>query len=321
MGYGFGGHIGVARETAWGSGTAVGSGNYIEALSEDISLSIDRFSHKAIIATLAEPDDTPGQRRIAGSIRAAGHPVSMGHFLKGALHSTSLTMVTSGVLMTTEFWSTATGADFSSEVPLQPFTFEIFRDVTSSVRYSGCLIDSLTLSIEANAALMMEATVIGRGQAVIAKTTPTFPGSPAKPFSFDTCSLSLGGAGTALIETLAIEINNNLEGIGALNLSTDIAKIRRTDHQMVNIRGTLDFTDVTEYLDFVNQTEQALNLSFTKANSFALVINIPRMVYTAFPLGIPGRERITVDFEGKGFYHTGSGTAIRAALTTTQSFF
>lgn len=319
MGYGFGGHIGFAKETSWGSGVA--ATDYVEALSEDISLSIERFSHKAIIATLAEPDDTPGLRRIAGNMRVPGHPVSIGHFLKGALHTKSLTTVLSGFLWTNDFFSTITGTDFSAEVPTQPYTLEIFRDVTSSVRYAGCLVNALNFSIEGNGALMCETEWIGRGQSVIARSTPTFPGSPSKPFSFDTASLSIGGAGTALIETLNISIKNNLEGIGALNLSTDIAKVRRNNHQMIDVSGTLDFTNVSEYLNFVNQAEQRLTLAFTKANSFALVFDIPRLVYTAFPLGIPGRERITVEFEGKGFQHQGSGTAIKVSLTTTSSVY
>ena len=124
-----------------------------------------------------------------------------------------------------------------------------------------------------------------------------------------------------MIETLAIEINNNFAGFGALNLSQYIAKIRRTDHQMVTLRGSIDFADMTEYLKFVNQTEQSLTLNFTKANSFGLFISLPRMVYTAYPLGAPGRERLLVNFEGKAFYHPGSGHAIKVALTTTNSSY
>ena len=319
MGYGFAGHIGLSRETNWGSGTSATS--YIEALSEDLTLSIDRFSHKAIIGSLAEPDDTAALRRVTGSVRFAAQPVALGHFLKGVLNTVSCTGVVSGTLMLNEFFTTAGGTDFSAEVPLQPWSFEVFRDVTTSVQYTGIQVDGLTLQVDQNAALMCEAKLIGRGAAPLAKTVPTFPGSPSKPFTFDSCSLSIGGAGTALIETLSIEINNNLQGLGALNLSTNIAKVRRSNHQMVTLRGTMDFATMTEYMNFVNQTEQAFTLSFTRANSFQLVVSLPRVVYTAFPLGIPGRERITVSMEGKAYFHTGSGHAIKASLTTINSYF
>jgi len=321
MAYGFAGHIGIARETSWGSGVAVTSGNYVEALSEDISLALDRFSYKAIIGSLSEPDDATGLYRVEGSMQFAAHPIAIGHFLKGVLHSYTQTTVVTNQLYTHEFVTTSGGADFSSDVPIQPYTFEIFRDVTSSHRYTGCCVNELTLTMEPNGPVMCEATVVGRGADVIAKTTPTFPSSPAKPFAFDTISLSIGGAGTALIESLELTISNNLEGFGALNLSQYVAKVRRTDHQMVNFSGTIDFTNVTEYLNFVNQTEQRMTISMTKAASFQMTIDIPRFVYTAYPLGIPGRERILTSFEGKGFVHPGSLNAIKVILSNCKSTY
>lgn len=318
MSYGFAGHIGLAKETNWGSGTS--ATHYIEAMSEDLSLSMERFAHKAIIGSLAEPDDVVGLRRIAGSINFSANPLALGHFLKGVFQSQISSQVVAGLWQTT-FQTTSGGADFDAQVPHQPYSLEIFRDVTSSIQYTGCLVDALVLKFETNQAVMCEARLIGRGQRAIAKTTPTFPSSPSKPFTFDTVSLSLGGAATALIESLEVEVSNNFVGLGALNLSTDIAKIRRDNHQMVNVKGTLDFTNIDEYLNFVNQTEQRMTISAFKPSSFGLVIDIPRMVYTAFPLGIPGRERITVDFTGKGFYNAGSGKAINVILTSTNSFF
>lgn len=315
MGYGFLGHIGLAKETNWGSGTA--ATDYVEALSEDLTLSIERFTHKNIFSSSGEPDDTPGLRRIAGTIVIPAHPVSLGHFLKGVLHSKDVS--STGGMFRNDFVTTSGGSDFSAEVPLQPFSFEIFRDVTSSVQYTGCVIDQLTISIRNGAAVTATANIIGRGSRTIAKTAPTFPSSPSKPFAFDTVSLSLGGAGTALIESMDVSIANNLEAMGALNLSTDVAKVRRNDFQMVNVTGTLDFNSMTEYQKFVDQTEQRMTVSMTKAASFAMVIDVPRLVYTAFPLGIPGKERIVVDFTGKGFVHPGSGNAIKVSLTTTKS--
>ena len=319
MSYGFAGHIGLAREANWGSGQVVT--DYLEALSEDFTLSIERFQHKAIIGTMGEPDDTPGLKRVEGNIRFAAQPQALGHFLKGTLHTASCTGIASGVLMLNDFFTTVGGNDFSSDVPLQPWTFEIHRDVTTSFRYTGVQMDSLTFNVENNAALMCEARMIGRAAEVCSKTVPTFPSTPSKPFAFDTCSLSLGGSGTALIETMTIEINNNLQGLGAMNLSQYIAKVRRNDHQMVTLRATMDFASAAEYYKFVNQTEQPMTLSWTKANSFQLVISMPRVVYTAFPLGIPGKERITVNMEGKAFVHTGSGHAIKVSLTTINSYF
>jgi hypothetical protein len=319
MAYGFAGHIGLAKESNWGSGVA--ATDYIEAMSEDLSLDLDRFPYKAIIASLSEPDDATGLYRVSGGMRFSAHPVAVGHFLKGVLHSYTQTTVVTGQQYNHVFVTTSGGADFDSQVPNQPYTFEIFRDVTSSQRYTGCLVNGLTFTMEPNGPVMCEATLVGRGADVIAKTIPTFPGSPSKPFAFDTISLAIAGGGTALIETLNLEITNNFEGFGALNLSQFIAKIRRTDHQMVNLSGTIDFTNLTEYLNFVNQTEQRFTVSMTKASSFQLIFDVPRVVYTAYPMGIPGKERILTSFTGKGFVHPGSLNAIKVTLTNVKSTY
>jgi hypothetical protein len=316
MSYGFAGHIGFARETTWGSATAVASGDYIEALSENISVDIERFGYKAIIGSMGEPDDATGLFRVAGTIRASAHPMQMLPFLKSCLHSVTTTSL-SGPLYQHAFITTSGGADFSSDCPVQPYTIEVFRDVTSSMQYAGCVVNALAFTFQ-QGAVMLEASILGRSAASIAKTTPTFVSSPSKPFTFDTVSLSIGGAGTALIETLTVRVNNNLEAFGALNLSQYVAKVRRNNHQMVEVNGTLDFASLAEYYKFLNQTEQQLRVNVTRAASFSLLVDVPRLVYTAFPTGIPGRERLTVDFTGKGFVVTNSN-AIGITLTTVSS--
>lgn len=320
MAYGFLGFVGLTKETNWGSATSVLSGDFVEALSEDLQVTLERFPFKAMIASAGEPDDAVGLRRVAGSVRFAAHPVPLGTFLRSALHSYTQSTVLSGFLHSHVFVTTSGGSDFDSQVPIQPYTFEIHRDVTSSFIFGGGVVDSLTLNF-GQGAVMVDASIIARNVALSTKSTPTFPGSPSKPFTFDTVSLGLAGAGTALIETLAVKITNNLQGFGALNLSTDIAKIRRTNHQMVEVSGTIDFTNVTEYLNFLNQTEQRLTVSATKTSSFSLVVDIPRLVYTAYPVSVSGRERITTSFTGKGFVHPGSLNAIKISITNTRSSY
>jgi len=322
MGYGFAGFIGIARETNWGSGISVASGGYIEALNENLALSIDRFDYKNIIGTLAAPDDMAGVNRVAGDIAFAAHPVTLGYFLLSAFNQDTVTTVASGFLWTHSFKQpTDSGSAFSTTAPSVPYSIEVFRDVGTSVQYAGCLISALALNFAPNQAVQATASLIGRSQSIIAKTTPTFPNSPSKPFASDTVSLQLGGSATIKIEALNISIENQYEGIPALNNSTYIAMIRRTGHQMVNVTGTLDFTNHSEFDFFINQTETTLKVSATVAQSYQLTIDIPRFVYTAFPLGIRGKERVMVDFTGKGFYHSGSGTGIEIKLTTTRSFY
>lgn len=312
---GFLGFIGIAKESTWG--TAVAATDYADAFSENLSLTKERFDLKNLSGTFAEPDDAVGLDRVAGEIVTSGYPTILGMLLKSAFYSESGTVIQSGALWRTDFITTT--SEFSATAASQPYTLEIFRDVTSSHRYTGCIVNRLQMAIAPNAPLRLTASFIGQQASVIAKTTPTFPGSPLAPFTFDTCSASIGGAGTARLENVTISVDNLLSGTPALNASALIARIRRSAAQLVTISGQFDFTDNTEYNDFVAQTERAMKFTMTKASSFQFVVEMPRVVYTAFPLGIPGKDRLVVSFEGKARYLTSSALAISCQLTHTRS--
>lgn len=317
MGMGTAGFLGLAKETTWG--TPIGATDYVELFSESMALEIDRFEVKNIGAIYTEPDDMAGIRRIGGSVEFPVYPEVLTPFLRGVFNNPVVTTVLSGYLYTNTF-KTPT-ADFASEQPVAPYTFEVFRDVTSSFQYAGVCMNTLEFNVEPNNVLRCSAGVVGKVSSIVAKSTPSFVSSPTFPFAFDTCSISLGGAGTTLMEALTISIDGQIEGIPALNASTAVAKIRRTGPQIVGISGTVDFANLTEYNNFLNQTEQQMIVYFTQTASFSLKIDIPRMVYTAFPVAMGGRERTTVSFTGKARYHTGSATAIDVRLTNTSSGF
>lgn len=314
MGYGFAGHIGVARETAFG--TPVAAADYFEALSEGFILAKDRYDLKNIVGGYYEPDDAAGVNRIAGDILASGHPDIIGHWLYQALGVSSCSSI-AGVYQTI---FTSQQSDTGSDCALPSFTYEVSRNVTSAQQIAGACVSQLVLNCQPNQALRATATLIGKSQLHIARTVPSFPGSPVEAFTFDTASISLAGAATAKVEGFTLTINNQLQGIPALNNSANIARIRRGGPVMMTFGGTIAFDDITEYQDFINQTERAVKISFFKANSFSLILDMPRIVYTAFPNGMGGRERLTVAFESKLRYHTGSANAFKATLTNCKSY-
>ncbi len=315
-GAGFAGYIGFAKESS--GGTPVTATDFIEAFSESLSMSMDRFETANIVGgDFYEADDMAGVRRIAGDIVFAAHPEELGFFLRAAMGVQSNTVVESGFLHTHEFTMRTT--DFDQSYAQDPHTFEIFRDVTSAHQYYGGNINALQMNAVPNQDLRVTASVIAKGFDVVAAQTPTFTNSPVNPLAFDTCSVSIGGSATELVEALTVSIDSQLEGIGSLNNSTLIRGIRRSGPQMIRVNGTIAFENLTEYARFVDQTEFALAANFTRADSFSMLIELPRVIYQAFPLGIGGRERLTVDFTGMGRYHTGSQTAIKVSLTNTTS--
>lgn len=315
---GFLGFFGLAKEATWG--TAVAATDYMELMSENISTSIDRFPTRNIFGGNYEPDDYAGARRNGGSIVHAAHPVSIVHLLRGAFNNISQSSILSGFLYNASF--TGVRSEFADGVARQPYTLEINRNLSSgSHRYTGAVVNRLTLALAPNGPLVATAEFIAKTRSMIAATTPTYPGSSTDPYTFDTASFSIAGAGTAKLEGFQLVIDNQLEGILALNNTNEIARIRAQGPQMIRVSGTLDFSDNAEELDFIAQTERALTVSMTRANSFALTIDIPRLVYTAFPIGNPGRGRLTVGFDGTARWLASSLSAIRILATSTKSNF
>jgi len=314
-GQGLLGHIGIAKETTWG--TAIAATDYFEAMSEGVTPTPDRFETRNIIAGMYEPDDEAGVLRIAGDIAFAGHPIPLGFFLNGVLGNNSGSVVLSGFLFLNEF--TVRTDDINSLHPLPSYTLEVFRDIGSAQQFDGALFSAFQMAIQPNQDLRCTASVIAKDTRNLASTTASFPGSPVGMFQFDTCSVALNSVGVDIVEALTISIDNQLEGIPALNASTNIARIKRTGPPLIRVSGTVALEDITDYQRLINQTEIPLTVNMTKSNSFALLIEIPRVVYTGFPLGMAGRERQTVAFTGTGRYHTGSNQAIEVSLTNTKS--
>lgn len=312
------GFFGLGKEATWG--TRVAATDYVELLSENLTTGIDRFPTRNIFGGFYEPDDYAGVRRTAGSIVHAAHPVSVGHLLKAAFNNVSQSVILSGFLWNLHF--TGTKSEFADGVPRQPYSLEVNRNISSgSHSYAGALLNKLTLSLAPNQDLRCTAEWIAKTRAMIAATTPTFPGSSTDPFTFDTASVQIAGAANTRVEAFQLSIDNQLEGLPALNNSNEIARIRANGPQMIRISGTLDFADNQEELDFVNQTERSLILTLTRAQSFAMLIEVPRFVYTTFPVGMPGRDRQTIGFDGMARFVQSSLAAVRMVLTTIKSNF
>jgi hypothetical protein len=318
-GYGFAGHIGIGLETTWG--TAVAASEYFEAMSESVALSIDRFETRNIFGGYYEPDDAAGVHRVAGDIVLAGFPEAIGYPLAAVMGKSATVSLAANLHVTTFTMRKPADGNVSSAAPLPARTLEIFRDVTSAQQIGGVQFASMQIAGAINQDLRVTASVIGKSVTNITPTTPSFPGSSTDPFTFDTASVSIGGVGDARMESFNLSIDNQLEGVPSLNASNEIDRVRRTGPQMVRLSGTIEFDKIDDYENFVAQTERQIIINVTKADSFSLKIDLPRVVYTAFPLGMSDRGRQTVNLEGTGRYHTGSASAVEITLTTINSYF
>lgn len=294
----------------------------IAALSENLTLTYDRFETVNIHGGLHEPDDEAGVKRIAGDIAAAAHPETVGFFLAGALQRSSTASMGTAFFRNT--FTTPTSDNYS-DAAVQPYTAEIYRPNagagTTAFRYWGLSMTTLGISFAPNQDVRLSASFIGYAVDTITKTTPTFSNSPTGPYKFNTASIEIGGVGDSTIEALNVTVDNQLEGVATLRSSDRILRVVRRGPQQIRVSGTMQFADFTHYNRFLNQTEFQVKATVTKADSFQMILDLPRVVLNGAPVVMQGRERILVNWEGMARYHTGSGTTIEAQITSVRSAY
>jgi len=314
--YGMRSHVGFVLEnsldTLGGART-----DFIEALSESVQLTIERLEVANVYGGVHERPDVAGLRRVEGDIVFAANADTLGFAIAGALGVSSTTEVTSGVLYNHTF--TARTNDLEARRSHPTHSVEIFRDVTSAMIYTGCAWSKVSMNIVPNQALQVTLGVVGISAAVGSASTPTYPSSPVNPFTFDACSVQVGGAAAQLYEALTIDWDNQLEAIATINASSVPSRIKRGGPYLGRVSGTLAFENLTDYNSFANQTEQRMVIHFTRAGSFAFNIDIPSFAYTSFPVNAGGKERLTVGFEGQARYNSGSASTMRFQLWNTLS--
>ncbi|MFQ5791106.1 MAG: phage tail tube protein [Acidobacteriota bacterium] len=307
------GFLGLGKETAYG--TPVSATDYVAFEAESIQETINFLRTGQVRARFAEPPKFLGMKTIAGDIAFDAHPIALGFFLRSALGG--YTAPASAGLATHVF--TPTASNFSSVSPLPPYTVEVHRDVSSSWRYTSALAAQIGIEVGANRIVRATATIVAKDSTLIAKSTPSFP--TGSPFSWDVASVSLGGAASGIFEALRVTIANPIEGLGTLDASKLISRVRRTAHTQIRVAGVIDFDDQTEYEKFRDGTERRLAITFTSVPSNQLILDIPSFFYQTFPANISGPARISVAFDGGGEYNTGSGTALTVTLTNTKTTY
>lgn len=317
MAYGSKGYALIGIESNYGIGEAFTSS--IELLNESLSIKKDRFELYNMYGGIYEPLDAEGMNMVEGSITFPVNPISIGYFLACALDIGSLTVISSGNLFKNYFSPRKTYLNNSN--PLRSLTIRINRDQSDSTYYLGCVVNKLSLSLTKNSPLNCTIDFIGKSHEDNTNQTPTFVGSPVYPFDFFDASFS--GNEKSFID-FNLSINNNLIAHKTMDGTKYLTSIKRNGPVMVDFNGTIRYDTTSNYFPhayYQNNSSQLLNLTFTKAASFALVIGMPKFTITKYTNVMGGGNHYDATFTGKTYFDSsvGPGTNIEFSLTNTKS--
>lgn len=304
------GHAGICFQQSFGT-SFVSSFEWFPIISESITESIAPLINEGMTGIFEEGDTFEGAHEVAGDMSFNALPYLMNRVFKAWFGVDSYTATAS------DYWTHTFKPrtnDWANHAAVPPMTIECYRDAGSGFLYSDCLANQITLEFAYGAFVKASMSVIGAGFATSAKQTPSYPAG--SEYVWDQCSISLGGTGINEMSTVSLTFANNLEGKGTLNGSKFFNRIKRGGFRTIEVSGTILFTNQTESDAFRNQTERRLVIT-TKQGSQSMIIDIPSLRYTAFPVNIGGPGQIEVGFSGSAKYNSSSGTMI--AITTTTS--
>jgi hypothetical protein len=176
-----------------------------------------------------------------------------------------------------------------------------FADMTASQKpyyiYRGCELNSMTLTIAANAIITGSFSVFGKSQTLAADLsdlgTPTFlPATTTKSLDSFSGSLKESGATIAVVTEMSLTLEN---GIAARFVVGDKNSIDPSIGRS-NLTGSITafFEDSSLVEKFINETESSLEFVLPDAEGNSLTFTIPRIVYTGGQPDVSGEGPVTL---------------------------
>lgn len=320
MAQGESGFLGISAQQSFGT-AATGSLEFVKFISESITTDVEQLLDEGICKSFDEQGYFEGLETNAGDIVVDTQATTFGHFLKGVCGQSSLTTTgaTSGTIFSHSF--VPKNSDFDGKAALPPYTCEVNRDQSNSFEFTDLEMSALSIDISPSAFVRSTVTVLTRTASLMTASTPSF--ITEDPFIWHQASLSLGGSALSIAENVNVTLDNVLEGVQFLDATKRHAKYKRSGLRTVRVSGTLDFEDETEYGIFKDQIQQRLLINLddisVASSTNTLLIDVPQLRYSSFPINIGGPGRITVGFEGNGVVDTSSSYAVQYTLTNSRS--
>lgn len=308
--------------------------DYVAFTSETIQVNPAPIISQGITAKWDEQRAYNGLQTVGGNVSGEVHPTQIGYILRSAFDATS-TAPGSGatfavpavagnsaaawrahyfVLAQTQFQSGS-----GSDVPT--LTFEFGRGpavgTASAFAYYGMACNVFEFTIEGGNLARFSSDWLGVEYGRKAATTPTY--ATPEAFLWSQCSVSVGGAASAVFESLTVRVNNNLTQPVKIDGRLRPAGSKRDAFRTVELSGNIAFENDTELDRFLQGSEFPVTLFFTSQASHRLRIEIPRMRYLTFPgPNAQGPGRIVTGFGGRAMWDPGSGTALAVTLVNTR---
>lgn len=192
-----------------------------------------------------------------------------------------------------------------------------FTDIGQYIPYRGLMVNTLSMSIKADAIVDCTMEFVGKDITVPSATplnaTPT-DYSTNQPFDSFTGTLSEGGSGIAIVTGLDLTVDNGLEGLKIVG-SNSIAGVV-SGRSKVSGTMTAYFENLTLLNKFINETSSAIICTLEDIDGNEIEINIPNVKYMGGDPGVSGEGAIELSLPFEGLYDATTDTCIQLTRIT-----
>lgn len=273
------GHIGMGKETAWGTGVAP---SVFYPATEEINQEIARLRIEEPHASLAPLASEAGRRSVQGGLKGIpGYTDAIGHLLLAFFGQVS----TSGAGPYTHVFSVADPVAADHARP--PYSVQVTKG-SKTRRFVGGQLNRLGLSQSASDYLKFDADLIFKDFVDgLSPATPTFPTDAV--FGFRDLAVKRGGSALPVrVEDLSLTLNNNLNPV--LGAGSDRIAAVDQGPVSVEVQMTIEFDDAAIYTDFVGDAANAYEFTWTRGGkSFTIKLYRAVIVSHSDPLSAAGR--------------------------------
>lgn len=304
--------LGFVAESTYG--TAVTVTKFLEFVSEGLQREIQRIESRGLRAgrrTLLSSQWSAGQIAVAGDIELELSNVGQGLLW---LHA----MGAAGTTGAGPFVHTYTPADLQTLSLTIQVGKPFIGGTVQAFTYTGCKIAGWEVSASAGEIAMVTFNILAQNESTaIALATATYPATYA-PMTFVHGVLSLGGSAVD-VRDVTVTADNGLNDDRYFVKGSGLrSQPLESTWREYTWEATMDFADLTAYNRFVNGTEAALTLTFTRgADIFQIVGNVRTDGTTPT---VDGPDILAQPLTGR-FVASGAtdDTAIKIIRTTTEA--
>ena len=280
-------------ETVWGTTPATPQTIALRHTSCALALTKDGFQSNELRSDRHITDFRHGAIRVQGDI---GIEFSYGEY---------------DALLESALFGTWNSNVLKAGTTRKSFTFErAFTDIAQFGVFTGCMVNSFSLSIPANAMVTGSFGLIGKGATYSGTALAATPTASQTNSPFDSFSGALreGGSPIATITSLDISVENGLDPAFVVGSNTAAG----LPHGRCNVTGSVScyFENMTMLNKFINETASSISIKLGGATKNYTIL-IPRVIYTGGDNPASGEGPLMLNMPFQGTYDSTTGTALQ----------